>query len=145
MICLREEEKILFQQRFFLSIKVYTRVTTILKKKLRYAWYINFGGKDYNVKFDRTIHESFKRVDSEFENLCDYEKGKNLSKTQIAASRVFVQKYVDGAGEGTRTPASTKPTSYLAILNLAAFRYDLEAGAITTPPPRLRRYSCVPL
>lgn len=50
-----------------------------------------------------------------------------------------------GAGEGIRTPASTKPTSYPAIFILAAFRYDLEAGAITTPPPRLRMYVCVSL
>jgi hypothetical protein len=41
--------------------------------------------------------------------------GQNLQKAQITASRGFVQKYVDGAGEGIRTPASTKPTSYLAF------------------------------
>ena len=45
--------------------------------------------------------------------------------------------YVDGAGEGIRTPASTKPTSYLAV-DLAPHFFDLEAGAITTPPPRLQ-------
>ena len=36
-------------------------------------------------------------------------------KTLGITSRVFVQMYVDGAGEGIRTPASTKPTSYLAV------------------------------
>jgi hypothetical protein len=43
---------------------------------------------------------------------------------------------VDGAGEGIRTPASTKPTGYLAFRLLALFSTILEASAITTPPPR---------
>ena len=47
--------------------------------------------------------------------------------------------YKNGAGEGTRTPASQRPTGLLAHFGTGPVcaTLDLEASAITTPPPRL--------
>jgi hypothetical protein len=48
-----------------------------------------------------------------------------------------------GAGEGIRTPASTKPTGWLAHLARPfCANLDLEASALTTPPPRLDNKDC---
>ncbi len=55
--------------------------------------------------------------------------GKLFRKTTAGG---VIQEVFDGAGEGIRTPASTKPTSWLALCAVL----DLEASAITTPPPR---------
>jgi hypothetical protein len=44
----------------------------------------------------------------------------NLSETKIIDLRRFVQKFVDGAGEGIRTPVGAKPTSCLAFFRLLA-------------------------
>ena len=50
---------------------------------------------------------------------------------------------LNGAGEGIRTPAGAKPTSYLAFSGFSPLLLDLEASAITTPPPRLEYNDCV--
>jgi hypothetical protein len=44
----------------------------------------------------------------------------------------------NSAGEGIRTPASQRPTGWLVFGTGPVCAYvDLEASAITTPPPRL--------
>jgi hypothetical protein len=84
-----------------------------------------------------TLEEACKLLEAGSQYICDYKKDKIFQKAQITIAGGFVQKYVDGAGEGIRTPASTKPTSCLAF-RLSPLLFDLEAGAITTPPPRLQ-------
>ena len=105
---------------------------------MRYIQLVDLGEQDFVVKVAWTLEEAVKLLEGGFQFVCDYDRGKIFKKPKYPDSRGFVQKYVDGAGEGIRTPASTKPTSCLAISGFSPLLFDLEAGAITTPPPRLQ-------
>ena len=114
-----------------------------IKNTIRHTQLVDFSEQDFVVKVAWTLEEACKLLEVGFQFVCGYDKAKSSEKPNNPIAGGFVQKHVDGAGEGIRTPAGAKPTSCLAFSGFSPLLLDLEASAITTPPPRLEYNDCV--